>query len=123
MRLVERLGEDALRRARLGGGSGGPHDPGMEARVAALEADMRDVKDILARMEPLLRSIDERLGRLETRVGAVEVQVRKIENDFARLEGRVSQLPTTWTLLAAIVATIMTVFGSSLALPRFAGPG
>ena len=37
-----------------------PDPPDMEPRVAALEVDMKDVKAVLARMEPLLIRIDER---------------------------------------------------------------
>src|SRR4051794_7738135 len=46
-------------------GGGGPHDPGMEARVAKLEAavehiqtDVREIKGILARLAPAVDRID-----------------------------------------------------------------
>ncbi len=48
-------------------GDGWPHEPGMEARVAALEAGMKDVRVVLARMEPLLIRIDERTNHLATK--------------------------------------------------------
>jgi len=35
-----------------------PYDPRMEARVARLEEDMREVKGILARLEPMIIRID-----------------------------------------------------------------
>ncbi len=69
-------------RAAAGGSS---NDGGMEQRVAALEADMREVKLILSRMEPLLRGIDDRL--------------RKLEAEVAEVKGRASQLPNIWQLL------------------------
>jgi hypothetical protein len=39
-------------------GDGGGHSGGMEARVARLEADMADVKAVLARLEPMIVRID-----------------------------------------------------------------
>src|SRR5690242_15233319 len=49
----------------LAGGGDGPHDPGMEARVAKLEAavehiqtDVREIRGILARLAPVIDRID-----------------------------------------------------------------
>ncbi len=95
-------------RAKLAGGGGGTHDGGMEARIAALEADMREVKGSLGRIETLLRGMDDRL--------------RKVEIDVAELKGRVSQLPTAWTLLTGGFGLVLAAFGFAFALVRFGAP-
>lgn len=50
------------------GGGDGPHDSGMEARVAKLERDVGDIKGILSRLEPAIIKIrddgNEIKGRL-----------------------------------------------------------
>lgn len=69
-------------------GGGGPHDPGMEARVVRLE-------DQFTRIEALLHGIDDRARAIE--VGAAE------------LNGRLASMPGTW-------AMIVTVVGGQVAL-------
>lgn len=81
----------------------------LDQRVAALEADMREVKSILGRMEPMLRSIDDRLRRLEM--------------ETAEMKGKVSQLPTAWTFITAGIGLILGTFGFIFAVLRFAQPG
>ena len=44
-----------------------PYDPGMEARVARLEQDMREVKAILAQMLPMIVRIDATIPHLATK--------------------------------------------------------
>ncbi|HEV7266298.1 MAG TPA: hypothetical protein VGN83_15450 [Falsiroseomonas sp.] len=101
--------EHLAQKARSGGRGSGSDDGSMlEQRVAALEADMREVKSILGRMEPLLRSIDDRL--------------RKIEIETAEMKGRVSQLPTAWTFITAGIGLVLGTFGFIFALLRFALP-
>jgi hypothetical protein len=39
-----------------------PYDPRMEARVARLEEDMREVKAVLSRLEPMIVRIDAVVG-------------------------------------------------------------
>ena len=69
-------------------GGDGPHGPDMEARMARLE-------DQFARIETLLRRIDDR--------------VQKLEVEGGELKGRLAALPTTW-------AMIVTVIGGQMAL-------
>ena len=64
LKLTE--GADALAQNQGGGGGGGPpHDPGMEARVAALEDQAKKTNDGLHRMEVSICS---------TRVGGLPAQ-------------------------------------------------
>ncbi len=51
----------------VAGGGSGPHDPGMEPRVAALEADMKDVKASLKELEHSSVRIEAILSTLATR--------------------------------------------------------
>ncbi len=95
-------------RAKLAGGGGSSNDGGMERRVAALETDMREVKTTLGRIEALLRGFDDRL--------------RRVEIDVAGLKGKVSQLPTAWTLLTGGTGLILATFGFAFALVRFGLP-
>ena len=46
-------------------GGGGPYDPGMEARMATVEADLKEIKGVLGRLEPLLGRMDDRMRKME----------------------------------------------------------
>jgi hypothetical protein len=75
----------------------------MEGRVVALEADTREVKTILGRMELLLRAVDDR-GR------TIDDRLREVEIDLAELKGRVAQLPNAWQMLTGAGGFIGLVF-------------
>lgn len=45
---------------KLGGGPGGPHDPGMEQRVTTLERDFTALKDGITRIEGALSGLPTR---------------------------------------------------------------
>jgi hypothetical protein len=105
----------------LDGGDGGPHDPGMEARVARLEADMSEVKSLLhGQVVPLLHRIDERLNHTASKVGLsnVAAELRSETNDLriemsTRLLGIQAELaerPTRsylWMVVGVMVATVL----------------
>ncbi len=100
-----------------------PPNPGNEAREAV---------DILRRLEPALTKLDERLRGIDDEVGEikpalmklderlrnVEGEVRELKGRFTGIEGRLSQLPTTWT----IAALVFSIFGFAFLLLRFAAP-
>jgi septal ring factor EnvC (AmiA/AmiB activator) len=65
-------------------GGSGPEDPMIEARVARLEEDIKDVKASLKSIETKLTSIAE---------------------SIAEIKGKVSQSPTWLQLLVALIAT------------------
>ena len=56
-----------LRPEQLETGGGGPHDPGMEARVARLEADMTEVRAALGRLEPKISEMFGAFPHLATK--------------------------------------------------------
>jgi hypothetical protein len=117
--FMQRLAE----RAKLAGRGGGSDDGGMlEQRVAALEADMRDVKSILARMEPVLRAVGDGVQRLDKRMDGVDDRLRRLELETAEMKGKVSQLPTAWTFISAGIGLVLGTFGFVFALLRFVIP-
>ena len=56
-------------------------------------------------LDKLLRGIDDRLCRIEV--------------ETAEMKGRVSQLPTAWTLLTGGFGLVLSTFGFAFALVRF----
>ena len=114
MSLMHVLGE----RAKRAGGGDGPYDGEtmLEKRVAALETDMREVKGTLARIEAKLDRIDARLDKFDERI-------RKLEIDVGRIDGRLSLLPSTFTVIMTMVALSFSILGGVLAIFRFAGGG
>lgn len=108
------------------GGGSGPHDPGMEIRVAALEIGVQDVKAGIARIETLLTAVATKAD-----VAKVDDRVRKIETDtlpklgaeVAELKGRVSQLPTTTAIFAcmgSLVTLVLAIGGVAFVVIRAA---
>jgi len=81
------------------GGTGGPHDPGIEIRIAHLEENVREIKTIL-------QGIDKRL--------------RSIETGSSELRGRIQTLPTTWQMLTTVIGTQVTLVGLVYTVIRFA---
>jgi hypothetical protein len=85
------------RERRIGGLApppGGPHDPLMEARIARIEDDVKELK----------------------------ADVKALRADGAWLKGRLEQLPTTWVMLTAIVGSMVALLGFTFVLLRFALP-
>ncbi len=88
----------AARRAQVGVESGGrgPYDPGMEARIVALEGDVKEIKG----------------------------DVKRLAIDMAEIKGRLSQMPTTVqlvTLVFSIFGAAIALLGGVFAVLRFSG--
>lgn len=62
--------------------------------MIAVETDVREVKEILRRLEPAITALATRTG--------------KLSEDVAELRGRVSQLPTTLQMVGFILAVLAT---------------
>lgn len=105
-------------------GGGGSNSGGMstlEIRVTNLEGHMKVVRDTLGRMEPVLARIDEKLNHTATKqeLTAVEAEligrVSKVEAELvgrvSKIEGIVSQLPSTWMVWLAVLATPTLLIG------------
>jgi hypothetical protein len=86
---------------------GGPHDPGIEARLVAVEVRMTGIED---RMDGLV----VRMDRLESRMDGIDTRLRAVEQGIATLNGKmdvlvsqvVSKLPSWWQMPAVIGSTI-----------------
>ena len=76
----------------------------MERRLDALEADMREIRLVLSRMEALVEGIDGRL--------------RAVETDVAQIAAAVDRLPTVRTFVTSIVGLALGVVGIAVALAR-----
>lgn len=84
-------------------GGASPYDPRMEARVARLEEDMREVKGILARLEPMIIRIDA--------VVSATLPTLATKGDLAdlrsELRGELAEKPSKtymWGLLGVLIA-------------------
>lgn len=86
-----------------GGGGAGPHDPGMESRIVALETDMKDVKGSLGRLEVASGRIEATLASLATRAD-VAITTERI----ASLDGRTKKVED------AITDTVRTAVGKAI---------
>ena len=76
----------------LGGGDPGSHDPGMEARLARAESDIRhiksdisEIKGVLGRLVPRIDEIYGKIAHLATKEDLARHELATKE-DFARLE-------------------------------------
>lgn len=86
----------------IGSGAGpagvGPEDPMLEARVARLEEDMKEVKSTL-------KSIEARLGSIELTLAKMDGRISGLEGRIVGLDAKVGSLPTTWTILGIVFTT------------------
>ncbi|RYF23998.1 MAG: hypothetical protein EOO77_01005 [Oxalobacteraceae bacterium] len=87
------------------GGPGGPYLPGMEKRVATLEADMKDVKGSLSRIETNLAVVVEGMKSVATKA------------DLATLTGTVGALSTKTDGLAGRVDKVERTVDSKVLGP------
>jgi hypothetical protein len=67
----------------------------MEARVARLEEDMRDVKAILGRLEPMLIRVDEKL--------TATLPTLATKAELADKPGKAY----LWTIMGVLIATVI----------------
>jgi hypothetical protein len=97
----------------IAGGGGGPHDPGMETRLTAVETDVRDIKSALQRIESLLGKVDDRLRNLESE------SLPAMAIDLAELKGRIQNLPSTWSMIATVIGGQIALAGMLFGGIRF----
>ena len=93
----------------------------LEQRVAALEADMREVKGTLARIEATLARMDARFDKMEARFEKFDERMRKVEIDVARIDGRMALMPSTYTVIMTMVALSFSILGGLLGIFRLTG--
>ena len=119
-----RHGADAPTPSVAGGGDG-PHDPGMDARVTALEGDMKDVKASLqrlelgqVRMETVLATLATKADvvAVEGKLGALTEKVVALDGRLGRVEANVGTALTTAVGKAIGPVQFVAMLASSLAL-------
>ena len=104
---------------RLAAGGSGPHDPGMEPRVAKLESDVghikndvSEIKGILGRLAPIIDRMDgfqqATLPSLATKLELADIR-KEIEKRPTR-----RQTMADLSLIVAIIGTLLTI-GAKLA--------
>jgi hypothetical protein len=81
----------------------GPEDPMIEQRVARLEDDMKEVKSSLKTIEAAVSEI-KHLPKMSDYL-ALQRDFGSLKAEVAEVKGRVSNLPTWWMLLLALLAT------------------
>jgi hypothetical protein len=90
-----------------GSGGGGTLDP-MEARVARLEEDMREIKTDLKALRDEMRNGFKDLS----------ASVNKAALDVAEVKGRISQIPTIWPLITLVFGAVGTAVGTAFAIVK-----
>jgi hypothetical protein len=96
--------------SRVAAGGGGPHDPGMESRVAALEANLRTLTDGIVDIKATLGTMSVTLSTLSTKAelattgGDIKVLASRIEAHSDRLK----------TVEDAVNDTVKTALGKSI---------
>ena len=86
--------------------------------MTAVEVDVREIKGILQRLEPLLGRLDERTRKIEADT------LPKLGTDLAELKGRVSQLPTALAIfgyMGSLVALVLGIIGAVLGISKYLG--
>ena len=74
--------------------------------MSAVETDVREIKGILQRIEPLVISTDKRVQKVEDGLTKLSGDFVKLGHDTSELKGRVSQLPTTLTMIMAVLGIL-----------------
>ena len=97
------------------GGGSGPEDPILEKRVDAIEVDLKNVKEILQRLEVGFARIESTLAQLPK-----ATDYASLKADVAEIKGKVSNSPTTWTLLGIVFSTWAIGSGIVFAIARMA---
>jgi hypothetical protein len=80
----------------------------LDRRVGALEADMKDVKATLGRLELAFARVEEKFTFVPTKEDLTRVEA-KLAEKIATIDGRISNLPTTWQIIAILSGLIFGV--------------
>ena len=83
-----------------GGGDSGPEDPMLDQRVQALEADVKDVKQSLNRLEVAIARVEGVLTQMPK-----QSDLAVLRSEIGEIRGRISNMPTWWMLIVAIITT------------------
>jgi hypothetical protein len=73
-------------------------------------------------LEARVAHVEEDVKELKTDMKTVVKDLGSLRQDLAYLRGRVEQLPTTWVLLTSITASQAALLGFTFAMLRFFAP-
>jgi hypothetical protein len=104
----------------LGGGSG-PEDPMLEARVGRLEECMKEVRAVLARLEPMIIELVHTTAK-KSDIERIEARLAETREEVKEMKGALSRSPTINHLLAATISTWIAGAGIVFALTRLPAP-
>ena len=104
-------------RPALSGGDGGSTFDPMEARVARLEDDMREIKSDLKALRDEMRAGFKEI-REQFKDSASDMA--NLRAEVAEIKGRVSQLPTVWQVNMQMIGLMFTVLGGAFVIMRYA---
>lgn len=95
-------------------GGGEPPDNGsmLEERVAHLEQDMSQVKEVLGRLEPMIARIDER-----TKHTVTKEELQAVRGDVAGLSATIKSLPGRGFTIATVIAIVALVIATIAMVP------
>jgi hypothetical protein len=102
--------------SQRGDGGSGPEDPMLERRVDTLEADMKEVKASLLRLETGFARMEERLSHVAT-----VSDIAAVRESVSRLDGKLTLIPTTWQIIAILAALLFGVASLVYATNNFLG--
>jgi uncharacterized coiled-coil protein SlyX len=97
----------------------------LEVRVATLEAQMEEVLNILRRLEPKIDQLAREVAAMSRDIAKIDGLTKELTmqgKDIAKIEGRVSNLPTWWMMLVAMITTYAAGAGILVAAFRFIRP-
>lgn len=86
----------------IGGGGGGGDNGGMEQRVAALETNVKEIRAVLSRLEPMIVRIDATIPHLATKA-----EMEKTRSEMLVAIGDKPGKTYMWGIVGVLVATLM----------------
>ena len=109
----------------LGGGRHGSHDPGVEARVTALETDMKGMKAGIGRLEVAIATIGGRIDMLVERMSAHgEAQAgtaMAIRDLSAKVDAKLVSGGQMFGMFAGLVTLLFVLGGIAIGALKYFG--
>lgn len=94
---------------QVASGGGPPHDGGMEARVAKLEATVEYIQRDVSEIKSELKSINEALRVFGNDVNG---EFRRVSGDVATVKERQTHTPTTLQMWVAVAGVLIPTGGA-----------
>ncbi len=112
-----------------GGGGDGPLEPTLVQRVAALERKIDRIEAKLERHDDAFRRIEEALKALaddnrefRRQLADLTAKVANVEGRILGIDGRLSQIPTTWQIVAILATLLIGIAGLIFTASRVLHP-